>query len=289
MPWLALHPAAPGGRAPGQHGGWLGTSYDPLLIEGDLSRPDWAVPALSLIDSVSADRLSRRFDLLSEFDRDRRLIEESAPFLASKRHEQALGLLTSPDVRKAFDLTQEPDALRDRYGRTIHGQCALLARRLVEHDVPFVSVNWHNDGQTFWDTHGSNFVRLQNDLIPPADAALTTLLIDLEERGMLDDTLVVWVGEFGRTPRINHAANGGREHHPFCYSGLLAGAGIRGGAVYGRSDRIGARPAEDPVSPHDLAATMLHAFGVAPEQALPDRSGRPISLYAGKPIEALFS
>lgn len=287
MPWLAFHPSAPGGRAPGQHGGWLGRSFDPLLVEGDPSQPGWTVPALSLVDSVHADRIQRRFQLLDEFDRDRRLIE-SAAGVFGMRQQQALGLLTSPEVRTAFDLAAEPDPVRDRYGRNIHGQCVLLGRRLLEHGVPFVSVNWHNDGHAFWDTHAHNFDRLKTDLIPPADAALSSLLTDLEERGMLDDTLVAWVGEFGRAPKINDNA-AGRDHHPYCYSGLLAGAGIRGGAVYGKSDAMGARPSENPVTPHDFAATILHALGVPHEEALPDRTGRPIPLYGGRPLEALFA
>jgi uncharacterized protein (DUF1501 family) len=225
---------------------------------------------------------------METFDRERELADSIASAAFSHNQEHAASLLVSPEVRAAFDLAAESDTTRDRYGRNTHGQCVLMARRLVEHGVPFVSVNWHNDGQNFWDTHGSNFVRLQNDLIPPADMALSALLSDLSERGMLDDTLVVWVGEFGRKPQINNAANGGRDHHPYCYSGLLAGAGVRGGSVYGKSDPIGSRPADDPVTPHDLAATVLHAFGVSPEQTLPDRTDRPITLYAGKPIEALF-
>ena len=167
--------------------------------------------------------------------------------------------------------------MRDRYGRNIHGQCVLLARRLVEHGVPLVSVNWHNDGHNFWDTHGANFSRLKNELIPPADQALGALLSDLSERGLLDETIVAWVGEFGRRPQIDggNASDGGRAHWPFCYSGLLAGGGIRGGAVYGRSDAHAARPAESPVSPHDYAATIYHALGVSSETTMPDAHRPP--------------
>ena len=152
-----------------------------------------------------------------------------------------MDLLTSTRVRSAFDLSKEPDSIRDRYGRNTHGQSVLMARRLVEHGVPLVTVTWHNDGKNFWDTHGNNFNRLKDDLIPPADMALSTLLADLDERGMLEETLVVWVGEFGRKPQIN-TKNSGREHWPFCYSGLLAGGGIRGGMTYGTSDAHGAYP-----------------------------------------------
>ncbi|MBX7167123.1 MAG: DUF1501 domain-containing protein [Pirellulales bacterium] len=139
-------------------------------------------------------------------------------------------------MAKCPDTTGSASRVRDRYGRNLHGQCVLLARRLVEHGVPLVSVNWHNDGQNFWDTHGNNFNRLKHDLIPPADQALAALLTDLEDRGLLDETLVAWVGEFGRRPQITRG-NAGRDHWPFCYSGLLAGGGIRGGAVYGESDK----------------------------------------------------
>jgi hypothetical protein len=288
MPWLAYHPSAPGGKAPGQHGGWLGKSFDPLLIEGDPNAPGWQVPALSLLDSSTADRVNRRTTLLDSLDEQRRLIDLAPPNQFLTKQHQAVDLLTSPAVRKAFDLGQEPEEVRNKYGRNIHGQCVLLARRLVEHGVPFVSVNWHNDGTAFWDTHGNNFEKLKNQLIPPADQALSTLLVDLADRKMLDDTLIVWVGEFGRQPNINKAS-AGREHYPYCYSGLMAGAGVAGGAVFGKSDKQGTKPIENPVTPHDLAATVLHAFGVPADQTLPERSGRPIPLYAGKPITELFS
>lgn len=166
----------------------------------------------------------------------------------------------------------------------------LLARRLVEHGVPLVSVNWHNDGRNFWDTHGHNFSRLKKELIPPADQALSALLEDLDARGLLDETIIAWVGEFGRRPHIDkgNAGDGGRAHWPFCYSGLLAGGGIRGGAVYGKSDSHAAHPAELPVSPQDYAATLYHALGVAPETAVADRFGRPIRVCEGTPITQLF-
>ncbi len=153
--------------------------------------------------------------------------------------------------------------------------------------MPFVSANWHNDGRNFWDTHGNNFNRLKTDLIPPADAALSALLDDLEARGLLDETLVCWVGEFGRKPQITRG-NAGREHWPFCYCGLLAGAGIAGGTVHGRSDRQGGYPEENPVSPHDYAATVLHALGIPRDTTWHDRESRPHRLYAGRPLTELF-
>jgi hypothetical protein len=289
MPWLAYHPAAPGGRAPGQNGGFLGHAFDPLLIEGDPSQPDWSVPALTLGDGLSTERLDDRRRLLDAIDRQQQWLARTPPAQdLGTQQERAFGLLTTPDVRTAFDLSGEPPETRDRYGRNLHGQCVLLARRLSERGVPFVSVNWHQDGKNFWDTHGQNFKRLKDDLIPPADQALSALLTDLIDRGLLDETLVVWVGEFGRRPEIT-AANAGREHHPFCFSGLLAGGGVRGGAVYGRSDAHARYPADDPVSPHDLAATVLHALGIDPHTQVRDQINRPQYVYAGRPVLPLFS
>ena len=287
LPWKAYHPAAPGGQAPGQQGGFLGHRYDPLLVTGDPSHPDWRVQELSLADGISYDRIDSRRALLGEIDRQRAALESSD---VTGLKQQAFGLLSSQASRQAFDLAQEPDAVRDRYGRNIHGQCVLLARRLVEHGVPLVSINWHNDGRNFWDTHGNNFSRLKNELIPPSDQALSALLEDLDARGLLEDTIVAWVGEFGRRPQIDNgnAGDGGRSHWPFCYSGLLAGGGIRGGSVFGRSDKHAAHPDESPVSPQDYAATLLHALGVPAEVTIADRFGRPIRVYGGQPITSLF-
>jgi hypothetical protein len=287
MPWLAYHPAAPGGRAPGQHGGWLGRSYDPLLVEGDPNAEGWEVPALRLIEGITTDRLGRRRSLLAEIAAQQTELERLARLRTfNSQQQQAYALLTAPQVRSAFDLAAEPAEVRERYGRNTHGQCVLLARRLMEHGVPFVSVNWHQDNNPFWDTHGDNFNKLKNSLIPPADQALAALLTDLAQRGLLDETIVAWVGEFGRSPQINGSA--GREHHPGCYSGLLAGGGIQGGVVYGGSDVTGAAPVERPVSPHDYTATLMHALGIPPEATLPDRNDRPHRLYGGRPLVELF-
>ncbi len=288
LPWKTFHPAAPGGESPGQTGGWLGRASDPMLITGDPSLPGWTVPALKLLDGLDTQRLQNRRVLLQSIDLQQRLLTESSISRElSARQQQAFRLLGSSDVRQAFDLSRESSETRERYGKNIHGQCVLLGRRLLESGVPFVNVNWHNDGKNFWDTHGNNFARLRNDLIPPADQALSALLTDLLDRGMLEDTLVVWVGEFGRRPQIS-VQNAGREHHPFCYSGLLAGGGIRGGMVYGRSDAIAMHPEDNPVSPHDLAATMLHSLGIPATATLNDATGRPHWLYSGNPITGLF-
>ncbi len=200
---------------------------------------------------------------------------------------RALDALTSAEARGAFRLDREDPRLRDRYGRHIHGQCLLLARRLVEAGVGLVTVNWHNDGQNFWDTHGDNFNHLKNRLMPPADQGFAALLDDLTIRGLLDDTLVVWVGEFGRAPRITRN-NAGREHWPHCYSAALAGGGIAGGQIFGASDRWAAYPSRDPVGPNDLGATILHALGIDPATELHDAIGRPLRINSGSPILPLF-
>jgi hypothetical protein len=287
LPWIAYHPAAPGGQAPGQHGGWLGRQHDPLLVTGDPNDAQWKVPALDLLPGVTPKLLADRRALLSRLDSQRRALDALGAAASMASHqERALSLLSSPEVRRAFDLSAEPAQVRDRYGRHTHGQCVLLARRLVEHGVPLVNVNWHNDGQYFWDTHSNNFEGHKTRLIPPADQALAALLTDLSDRGLLDETIVAWVGEFGRKPQITGGQ--GREHWPYCYSGLLAGGGIAGGAVYGASDKHAAAPAANPVSPQDYAATILHALGIPHDQVLHDAAGRPHAVYAGKPVESLF-
>lgn len=282
MPWKALHPGAPGGEAPGQHGGWLGSAHDGMLLGGDLNAPDWQPQGLSLPADIGLGRFESRVELLRMLDDQRVGLQRSLATTAYHHHQtRAIEMMSSTHVRKAFDLTQESDTTRERYGRNIHGQCVLMARRLVEHGVPLVSVNWHNDGKNFWDTHGDNFNRLKNDLIPPADMALSALLQDLDERGMLEDTIVAWVGEFGRRPQIT-ASNAGREHWPFCYSGLLAGGPVRPGIVYGSSDAHAAYPTSNPISPLDFATTILHAMGLPTEEALLDREERPHRIAAGK-------
>lgn len=288
IPWKAYHPAAPGGKAPGQHGGWLGRTFDPFLLTGDPNSDNWSVPALKLSEGTSPGRLLTRQQLLGTIDRQQRVLADSAAGRIMTGHQaKAVDFLTSSRVRQAFDLAHESAAVREKYGRNIHGQSVLLARRLVEHGVPLVSVNWHNDGKNFWDTHGNNFNRLKNDLIPPADRALSALLDDLDDRGLLEETVIAWVGEFGRRPAITKS-NAGREHWPNCYSGLLAGGGIQGGRVFGASDAHAAYPKENPVSPYDYAATVLHSLGIPQNTVLHDRQNRPHFLYGGEPIRELF-
>ena len=289
MPWKAFHPAAPGGEAPGQHGGWLGSAYDGMLLSGDLNDPSWQPQGLSLPADIGIGRLESRVELLRTLDAQRAALHRSLGASSYANHQsRAIQMIGSSNVRSAFDLTQESNATRERYGRNIHGQCVLMARRLIEHGVPLVSVNWHNDGKNFWDTHGDNFNRLKNDLIPPADRALAALLSDLEERGLLDETIVAWVGEFGRKPQIT-ANNAGREHWPFCYSGLLAGGGIQPGMVYGASDKHAAYPESNPVTPQDFATTILHAMGLPTESALLDREQRPHRITSGRVLHELLA
>ncbi|RUL86270.1 DUF1501 domain-containing protein [Tautonia sociabilis] len=282
MPWIVSHPAAPGGKAPGQHGGWLGKAFDPFLIPGNPNAPDFRIDGLRLPDGLPDARLLDRRALLSRVDSG----AIAAPAWSDYRS-RAFDALLSAEARGAFRIDEESPATRDRYGRHIHGQCLLLARRLVESGVPLVTVNWHDDGVNFWDTHGDNFNGLRTRLMPPTDRGLSALLDDLAARGLLDETLVVWVGEFGRAPRITRA-NAGREHWPRCYSAVLAGGGIRGGAVFGSSDRWAAYPDSNPVGPADLAATILFALGIDPATEIIDPIGRPLPINRGTPVTALF-
>jgi uncharacterized protein (DUF1501 family) len=203
-------------------------------------------------------------------------------------------MLTSPAVKKAFDLSAEPAALREKYGRTTYGQGCLLARRLVEAGVRFVNVYFSQfiGGDTGgWDTHGFNekpmYPILKKYLLPITDQTLPALLDDLDARGLLDETLVVWMGEFGRTPKINNIA--GRDHWPQCYTALLAGGGVKRGFVYGSSDKNGAFPASDPVRPEDLSATVFHLLGIDPHTEVRDSLNRPLPISTGKVITGLLA
>jgi hypothetical protein len=206
---------------------------------------------------------------------------------AATSRDRALRLLANPELRRPFDIREESGRVRDRYGRHLLGQSLLLARRLVEGGVNFVTVF---DGQTNgqdanWDSHEKLFPR-HRQLIPPADEALSALIEDLGARGLLDSTLVLGGGEFGRTPKVN--GNAGRDHWPYCYSAVLAGGGVTGGAVYGSSDRIGGRPASDPATPADVAATIFWRFGIDPATEVRDQTGRPFRLSEGEPLARLF-
>jgi hypothetical protein len=266
-------------QLPGQTSGLLGGAYDRFQVEGDPSNPDFRIAAF---DGTSD--LSGRADLLRSLDR------APLPGRAARSEiyrERALRLVGSPEVRRLFDLDKEPQRLRERYGQHRLGQSLLLARRLAEGGVNFVAVF---DGQTNgqdanWDSHEKLFAR-HRQLIPPSDQALSALVEDLDARGLLDSTLIVALGEFGRTPKINKS--GGRDHWPDCYSVLLTGGGVNGGAIHGASDKIGAYPAADPVTPADLAATIYWRFGLDPTTEVFDQTGRPFRLAEGDPISRLF-
>ena len=277
-PPAAGHPA----RTPA---GWA-RHYDPFHVEGDPNDSGYHVEGLGLPDGISPARRLFAASLLEQLA-DTAELSGNGPQSWDGYQQNALDSLVSAEARGAFEIDREDPRLRDRYGRHIHGQCLLLARRLIEAGVGLVTVNWHNDGQFFWDTHGNNFNQLKHRLMPPADQGLAALLEDLDCRGLLDETLVVWVGEFGRTPRINKA-NSGREHWPHCYSAVLAGAGVRGGTIYGASDRWAAYPARDPVSPEDLGATILHALGIEPATMVEDALDRPLRINDGTPLVTLF-
>lgn len=274
---------------PGQTAGFLGAAYNHFQVAHDPNRPDFGLDELALPADLSLGRLEDRRSLLSLIDAqtaraDRLLRTRSMGVFQGK----AFSLLRSAAVRRAFDLAQEPPALRDRYGRTTLGQSLLLARRLVESGVRFVNVNDKiSNGQLAnWDSHENNFGRLKSDLLPPADQAFSALVEDLSARGLLESTLVVALAEFGRTPRINKSA--GRDHWPDVFSIVLAGGGVTGGAVYGSSDKIGAYPASDPVTPGDLAATLFWRFGLDPATPIRDLTGRPYRLAEGEPLRRLF-
>jgi uncharacterized protein (DUF1501 family) len=250
---------------------------------------------LSLPANLSLDRLQARREMLKLIDKQSRLLEFSARAKGIEaHHERAIAMLTSPGVKAAFDLSREPASMRDRYGRTTYGQGCLLARRLVEAGAKFINVYFSRSigGDTGgWDTHGFNdkpmYPILDNYLLPVLDQTLPTLIEDLESRGLLDTTLVVWVGEFGRTPRINKIA--GRDHWPQCYPALLCGAGVKRGFVYGASDKLGAYPARDPQRPEDLSATLFHLLGINPETEVRDALDRPLPISPGSVIEGILA
>jgi uncharacterized protein (DUF1501 family) len=189
---------------------------------------------------------------------------------------KAFDLLTAPATQQAFQIDREPLAVRERYGRNIYGQSTLLARRLIEAGTRVASISWAPDANATWDTHGQNFAKLKGELLPQLDAAVASLLSDLQDRGLLERTLVAVMGEFGRSPKVNGGA--GRDHWNFCYSLMLAGGGIKGGTVYGSSDRIGAQPSLNPVTPADIIATIYECLGIPADLELRDRLARPFQL-----------
>jgi hypothetical protein len=274
LPYITKEGAG-GPPQPGFFGGLLGRAYDPLFVLRDPNAADFAVPELTLMAGVSQQRLVARRSLLAEVDRH--FVGGSggaARDALDSFQQRALDLLTSEATQRAFRLSDEPDKLRDSYGRNIYGQSVLLARRMVEAGTRLVTISWAPDANATWDTHGGNFSKLKDNLLPKFDAAASSLLSDLHERGMLERTLVAVLGDFGRTPKINNN-NGGRDHWNFCYSLLFAGGGFKSGLVYGASDKIGAFPARNPITPGEYVATIYHALGVDSSQMIYDQLARP--------------
>jgi hypothetical protein len=277
----------------GQTAGFLGAQWDPDRFIGDPSAANYKIEGLALRDDVSPLRLARRVSLFEHVGKHLDALEQSAATSDfDKIRQAAFGLLTSGGARDAFRISDEPEKVRERYGRNKWGQCVLLARRLIEAGVRLVHVGWPREpgdsavNNPMWDTHAQNADRLQDFLCPIFDLGYSALIEDLDQRGLLDETLVVAVAEFGRTPKINGI--GGRDHWGNVFSFALAGAGISGGQVYGASDKTGGYPATNRVQPPELTATIFHLLGIRPEATFPDRTGRPLAVASGEPLWKLL-
>lgn len=304
-PYVSMMPIVPNGaprfveETHGQAAGILGPVYNPMRIDADASKPNYRVGEFEPRADVSESQLRDREGLLRSLDAQARKFEGQGTSEAMGVHyDRAFSLLSAPAAARAFDLSKEPLRLRERYGMNPHGQSVLQARRLVEAGVPVVTVFWPNDGITnvsvYWDTHNRNFIDLKTRLCPVADKAFSALIDDLKARGMFDETLIVWTGEMGRTPKVGQAVPGGagagrdgRDHWGKVFTSMLAGGGVKGGVVYGSSDRFAAEPATNPTPPADLAATVYHLLGVDPRAEIHDRLGRPLTLCEGKVIDAI--
>jgi Protein of unknown function (DUF1501) len=279
-----------GGRRAGQFAGSLGGKYDPLLTSGNPNDDQFKLDHLPLTPNDSADSLQRRMSLMDQLGKQSRELNELAISQSIRENQaRALEVISSEAVRKAVDLAGEKPEERARYGRNLFGQSVLLGKRLLEAGARLVQCNWQrSQGKNgfAWDTHWNNFTAHKEDLVPPFDQAFDALMTDLSRTGRLDETLVVVAAEFGRSPKITRA-NGGREHWPQCYSVLFAGGGIRGGQVYGQSDKDAGYPASNPVTPADFTATIYHCLGLDPRTETHDQGNRPIVLSQGTPIGAL--
>ena len=301
---VQMRPKVPGDvprfveQSQGQFAGWLGSLHDPLTIDHDPNRDDYTVPGMQPLPELSVGRLENRWQLLQDLDQQIASQDKQLGNIDAISRRAFEILAANASGKGAFDLSQESDKLRDRYGRNPHGQSVLQARRLVEQGVPLVTVFWPNDGiknvSVYWDTHSRNFIDHKDRLMPVADQAFSALLDDLEQRNMLEDTLVVWTGEFGRTPKVGQrnsdagAGADGRDHWPGCFTTVLAGGGFNGGYVYGKSDKNAAYPDENPVAPADLIATIYHTLGVPAGQILHDITGRPHTVSPGHLIPELL-
>jgi hypothetical protein len=305
VPGYVFLPALPGYsqglRRAGPYGGYLGRQYDPLFStcdpkferEFDQEKSaydpvtpfgDPILPSLEALPDVSLDRMDRRRSLLEQMDRrvaqleSRRVLDDMNYF-----QRQAFALLTSSRTRAAFDLSKEPAKLRERYGRHLYGSSLLIARRLVEAGTTFVAINTESKGAGHWDSHENNFGMLKKFLLPMVDQVYPALIQDLDERGLLDSTLVLVMGEMGRTPKVN--AKAGRDHWPRCGFSLLTGGGVKEGFVFGSTDQQAAYPRENPVTPGDLVATIYHLLGVDPQLHVPNLAGQPVPIsHGGSPV-----
>ncbi len=295
-----------GAFLPGQDAGFLGAAFDPF-VAGDPSLPDYQVPGLSLPGGLDLDRVGRRRSLLDAVDRT--LVDGEAVAGLGDHYRKAISLISSPEARRAFDLDREPPSVRERYGLDPDnprkkearqfgglphlGQCLLLARRLIEAGVRVVTVCTGARYDQSWDTHRQHFPLLKRSILPMFDRGFSALLEDLSQRGLLDETLVVAMGEFGRTPKVGQITSSagadanGRDHWPHCYTVMFAGGGMPAGAIYGASDRYAAHPVENPVTPEDIAATIYKALGLDPETTLRDPLDRLFPLSTGRTIGAL--
>jgi len=292
LPWVI----GDGTITPGQGASFLGKMHDPLWVTRDPNKPDFKLPELNLPAGVTYDRLMHRRSIQKLIDRQSGLLEHSAQAQGMDAYyEKALAMLDSPKLREAFNLSAESGAVRDSYGRTPYGQSCLLARRLVEAGTKFVTAyfaaNIGGNVGSGWDTHGNDgkkmYPVLEKYHLPITDQTLPTLLEELDQRGLLDTTLVVWMGEFGRTPKINEKAS--RDHWPDCYTVLLAGGGVKRGFVYGESDKTASHPAKDPVRPEDLAATIYHLLGLDPHAEVQGANNRPVLIAEGNPVMGIIS
>jgi membrane-anchored protein YejM (alkaline phosphatase superfamily) len=271
----------------GQTPGFLGKKHSSFAIDQDLLGENVTIQAVEPNEDLTAIRISARRDLLQQFDEQRKVIDQSADAKnLDAFYQRAFNLISSSRTRTAFDLASESPKTRARYGKTEFGQRCLLARRLAQAGVPMVNVSYCHTPAGSWDTHSQNFKKMKDSLGPTLDTSLTALVEDLDERGMLDETLVVVNAEFGRTPAINK--NSGRDHWPWVYSLVLAGAGIQAGTIYGSSDDSAAYPKTHPHDPADMAATIYHLLGINPDTMIYDKLNRGHQLIIGRPIEAIL-
>lgn len=286
MPYLTQEGAG-GPPQPGFMGGWFGKAHDPFLVLKGTGPGTLAMPSLFPGSGMTSERVQARGRLLNDMNLTGGSLRNSQSRDLENFQARACDLLTSSAAQRAFQLDQEPLRVRDAYGRNIYGQSMLLARRLVEAGTRLTCISWAPDANATWDTHGGNFAKLKNDLLPPFDAGISSLINDLTDRGLLERTLVVVMGEIGRTPKINGGA--GRDHWEFCYTVMMAGGGIKGGLTYGASDKRGAYPSNCPVTASDIVATIYHGLGIRADQEIHDRQNRPVALVPdGSPVRDLF-